>query len=195
MKNNKSLLIFISLSAVLSMGTSLLLGLKSAWIAFLIFFYIGIFFLIISQKFSLFTGKRKSFFLFWIFFYPVLNIWVLYMIEYNVIPYSWRFFNTLEHTFLMASLAFIVYGVMGNIFKKVSYFEGVIILFSFLLSIGIGIEVLQYIIRVFLFDPAPTYKLAAYYSDTIADTTTNIFSGFFWSAIIVPFQNNKIKNI
>lgn len=172
-------------SAILFFEISLFLSLKIAWIVFLCIFYGGVFYILKYRGLEIFQGWRRNFFLTWIFLYPALHIVVTYMVENDVIAYSYRYLNTIEHILLMGSIAFILYGIFYNIFKKVNFLQGSLVLFCFLLSIGISIEVLQYGMRMFFYEPVELYKIAAYYHDTIADVTTNIFAGIFWSLIIV----------
>jgi len=169
--------------AFICVSFSIFFALKTAWIIFLLLFYISAYFLIFKKQ-NIFTNRIEKLFIFWMFFYPFLNIFILYIIQYDIILHSYRIFNTIEHIGLIGSLSFIIYGFLIKLFSKLSDWERFLVLFSIIISIGIGIEVLQYMVRVFIFESASTYKMAEYYSDTIFDTITNIISGIFWSLLV-----------
>ncbi len=112
-------------------------------------------------------------------FYFFISILIKLNYSINLIPYSWRIFNIIEHTLTSTILSIFFI----KIFSRKGILLSIFMTISIVLILGIFNEIFEFIIRLYLLDSIST-KGDLYYIDTIIDFCSNllgIITGIFFT--------------
>lgn len=110
---------------------------------------------------------------FWLiaFGYPTIEFITKYLIESNLIPYSWVWLNRLEHLFWAFSIFVLLSYFFKNYLKnRIKIWEIMVIVFLIVNFIGVLNELAEFFIRQYFH-----LEKSVYYKDTIFDQLMNIF--------------------
>lgn len=140
------------------------------WIGLILFF---------NKKAQLLPKAQKHLFQIVTFGYPLIASVIKFMIEKDVIPYSWFWLNRFEHFFWALSMT-IVFLPLAHQFSKVVNSKWLLIVQGCVaITLGNVIEVIEFSLRRNLADT----RLGLYYSDTMFDILMN-FLGVFVAIVI-----------
>jgi glycopeptide antibiotics resistance protein len=108
--------------------------------------------------------------------YPLLESWIKWMIEKNIIPYSWFWLNRLEHFAWATATVILFLPVFKNIWKASNWWQTLIFILGLVSLLGNINEFLEYYLRAK--SSNISYRIfTIYYQDTIYDMIMNIIGG------------------
>ncbi|HLO87656.1 MAG TPA: hypothetical protein VK203_21990 [Nostocaceae cyanobacterium] len=108
--------------------------------------------------------------------YPLLESWIKWMIEKNIIPYSWFWLNRLEHFSWALATVILFLPIFRDIWKNLTWWQNLIFILGFISFLGNLNEFLEYYLRAQ--SPNINYRMfTLYYQDTVYDMIMNIFGG------------------
>jgi hypothetical protein len=143
----------------------------------IIVFWYSLFFLLRFTKLEKkLTRKEQNIYYIAILIYPIIFSFTHWMIEKNVIPYSWFWLNRLEHISASFGVAIISLPLLIDIWKKCNWWQELLLIIGLVSLVGNLNEFVEYYIRSAsaLID---TRILAIAYTDTIYDMAMNIIGG------------------
>lgn len=153
--------------------------------------WFGIFF--VFRKTSLekqLSEKERQLYLNTIWIYPLVETSLKWMIEKNVIPYSWFWLNRLEHFSWAIAVGIIFLPAYADISKKLKWWQNLILVTSLVCLLGNLNEFLEYFVRVKA-NLTDDKHFAVYYWDTIYDMMMNMMGGFV--GFLVLTWNAKLR--
>ncbi len=117
------------------------------------------------------------------FVFPVIETWLTWMIQKNIIPYSWFWLNRLEHFFLSIGVTIIFLPSYTSIWYDLKWWQNLIFLLGLICLIGNLNEFFEYFLRACC-QSINYSKFAVYYPDTIYDMGMNLIGGFVGFLIV-----------
>lgn len=149
----------------------------SNWVG-MVFIWFGLFFTFRFTKLeSNLSAKEHKLYLSTVLIYPLVETWIKWMIEKNIISYSWFWLNRLEHFCWAMALVIIFLPIFSDIVKNLKWWQNLIFVVSFICLLGNLNEFLEYFLRL-QGKPKNQLQLAVYYWDTIYDMMMNLVGGF-----------------
>jgi hypothetical protein len=173
--------LFISGAYILQLGIF--------WKIFLFIWFGAMFIAKFLNLFAELSSAQKTIFSFMYYGYPVIGNFLEYMIHHDVISYSWRVLNCLEHIAIMIALSFLFFLFLKKTTDALPRIQYMLFYFSLLITVGSAIEILQYCYRIFFVNPS-LVQMSSYYTDSIIDMMTNFF-GAFVSVVFLLFLRSK----
>ena len=159
----------------------------SNWVL-MVFIWFGLFFTFrFTQLESKLSAKEHKLYLITVLLYPLVETWIKWMIEKNVIPNSWSWLNRLEHFSWAVVMVIIFLPVFKEIYQSLKGWQNLIFVIGFICLIGNLNEFLEYFLRVpanlltvgrYIGEIKNPWPFAIYYCDTIYDMMMNIMGGF-----------------
>ncbi len=117
------------------------------------------------------------------FVFPIIETWLNWMIQKNIIPYSWFWLNRLEHFSSSISVTIILLPIYVSIWYSLKWWQDLVFILGLICLIGNLNEFFEYFLRVCC-NPSNYPKLAIYYSDTIYDMSVNLIGGLVGFLIV-----------
>lgn len=117
------------------------------------------------------------------FVFPITETWLTWMIQKNIIPYSWFWLNRLEHFCSAIGVSIILLPIYINIWHSLKWWQNLIFILGLICLIGNLNEFFEFFLRVCC-QPINYSKFALYYSDTIYDMGVNLIGGLVGFLII-----------
>ncbi|WP_009633646.1 hypothetical protein [Synechocystis sp. PCC 7509] len=117
------------------------------------------------------------------FVFPIIETWLTWMIQKDIIPYSWFWLNRLEHFFSALGVVIILLPIYINIWHKLKWWQSLIFVLGLICIIGNLNEFFEFFLRVCC-KPIKHSKFAVYYPDTIYDMGVNLMGGLVGFLII-----------
>lgn len=156
----------------------------SQWVV-IVGIWFGLFFIFrFTQLEAKLSNKERRIYLITVLLYPIVESWIKWMIEKNVIPYSWFWLNRLEHLCWAFAVVIIFLPIFTDIWKTLNWWQNLILLIGFTCFIGNLNEFLEYLLRSR--SSSINYRIfAAYYWDTIYDMMMNIIGGFVGFIVLI----------
>lgn len=148
------------------------------WLGLMLFF---------DKKAQLLPKAQKYLFRIVTFGYPLIASIIKFMIEQDVIPYSWFWLNRFEHFFWALSMTVIFLPLAHQFIKLVDKKWLLLVQGCIAITLGNVIEVIEFALRKNLADT----RLGLYYSDTMFDILMNFLGVLVAVAICFILQ---IKN-
>ncbi len=149
----------------------------SNW-TFMLIVWIGLVVLLQKKAKLLPSGLNKLFHIV-TYAYPLIASVIKYMIENNVIAYSWFWLNRFEHFFWAFSITIILLPLFYQYQKVIAKKWLLLVLGCVTITLGNVIEIIEFSLRQNLTDT----RLGLYYADTMLDIVMN-FSGVIVALII-----------
>ncbi len=118
-----------------------------------------------------------------VFAYPILETFIKFMITFDIIPFSWRWLNTLEHLAWALSMYLMLLPYTKSLQSKVVSIWALFLIAGIVIIFGNLNELFEYIIRNIILNFTTDWRQALYYTDTTIDLTMN-FVGVLTGAII-----------
>jgi len=152
---------------------------------FLLIIWISIFLISILTKSirNLSKNQKRIYFLI-IFLYPLIEEIIKFFIDFNIIPYSWHWLNRLEHFFASFSFVYLFSPFYIKYLKNQPFAFSLVFIIGLVTIIGVGNEIFEYFIRVYLNLQSRAMKIIYYY-DTIIDLIVNLFGALFGGILIL----------
>ncbi len=116
------------------------------------------------------------------FVLPIIETWLTWMIQKNIIPYSWFWLNRLEHFCSAIGVSIILLPIYVNIWHSLKWWQNLIFVLGLICWIGNLNEFFEFSLRCF--QPISNSKFALYYSDTIYDMSVNLIGGLVGFLIV-----------
>ncbi len=151
----------------------------SNW-TFMLIVWIGLV-VLLQKKAKLLPSALYKLFHIVTFAYPLMASVIKYMIENNVIAYSWFWLNRFEHFFWAFSMTIILLPLVYQYQKVIAKKWLLFVLGCVTITLGNVIEIIEFSLRQNLTDT----RLGLYYADTMLDILMN-FTGVI-VALIVGF--------
>lgn len=139
------------------------------------------FFIVIRKDFEVLNSTEFKVWQIIAFTYPLIETVIKMMIEFNVIPYSWRWLNNMEHISWSICMYLILLPYTKRLFNIHKYYIALALIFAVVVAIGNFNELLQYIIRSYL-GFSENFSMT-YYSDSMGDLINNLIGGLIASCI------------
>lgn len=117
------------------------------------------------------------------FVFPLIETWLTWMIQRNVISYSWFWLNRLEHFFSSVGVVIILLPIYINIWYSLKWWQNLIFILGLICLIGNLNEFFEYFLRVCC-KPINYSRLGIYYPDTIYDMSVNLIGGLVGFLIV-----------
>ncbi len=155
------------------------------WIAISIYVKVG-------RYFNEIPFSLKKLWLYSSYLYPLLESVIRFFIAKEIIPYSWRYFNSAEHFIWMIFLLIISYPIFYKVLKEIHKGHEFVYMFGFLMIVGIANELFEFIFRMNL-EKTHQYLFAAYYKDTIYDLAINIPGAICGMILVKYFSKENSK--
>lgn len=115
--------------------------------------------------------------------FPIVETWLNWMIQKNIVPYSWFWLNRLEHLCSSVGVTIILLPIYINIWHSLKWWQSLVFILGLVCLIGNLNEFFEYFLRVCC--KAINYgKFAVYYSDTIYDMGVNLIGGLIGFLIV-----------
>jgi hypothetical protein len=147
------------------------------WIGLIVVFY---------KKARLLPPGLKKLFQIVIFGYPLVASIIKFMIEKDIIKYSWFWLNRFEHFFWAFSMTIVLFPITYP-FRKILNKKWLLLIQGCItITLGNVIELIEFAMRQSLTDT----RLGLYYSDTMLDLVMN-FSGVTIALITACFLFKK----
>lgn len=121
--------------------------------------------------------------------YPIIELIIKAFIIYDIIPYSWTILNRIEHALFSFLATIIITSIISKKIKISPFVFTPLIAFLIVNFMGIGNEILEFIIRKYIISNehiTDIYKL--YYADTIYDFITNAIASIIAVIIIIKYS-------
>ncbi|HLP90595.1 MAG TPA: hypothetical protein VK184_18685 [Nostocaceae cyanobacterium] len=149
----------------------------SNWVVMVVIWF-GLFFIFRWQNLEAKLSDSEHFiYLTTVLVYPLLGSWIKWMIEKNIIPYSWFWLNRLEHFSWALAVVILLLPLFIDIWKISNWWQNLILILGLVCLLGNINEFLEYFLRAN--SKTINYQLLAiYYQDTIYDMIMNIIGGF-----------------
>ena len=140
------------------------------------------FFIILKKYEQVLNSSELKFWKYVVFLYPLIETLIKAAIEFNIVPYSWRPLNILEHLAWSTCMFLILMPFTKKLIAKNGKILGLSIIFGFVIVIGNLNELLEFALRIFW--NLDSQKLfAAYYLDTIIDLIVNLMGSLIGGII------------
>lgn len=110
------------------------------------------------------------------FVFPIIETWLTWMIQKNILPYSWFWLNRLEHFFSAVGVTIMLLPIYINIWHKLKWWQNLAFILGLICLIGNLNEFFEFLLRVCC-KPIKYRDFAVYYSDTIYDMGVNLLGG------------------
>lgn len=149
----------------------------SNW-TFMLIVWIGLVVLLQKKARLLPSGLNKLFHIV-TYAYPLIASVIKYMIENNVIAYSWFWLNRFEHFFWAFSMSIILLPLVYQYQKLIAKKWLLLVLGCVTITLGNVIEIIEFSLRQNLTDT----RLGLYYADTMLDILMN-FTGVIMAITI-----------
>ena len=117
--------------------------------------------------------KERKYWLILVFAYPVLETILKGSIYFDLIPYSYRPLNLIEHGLWAMSMGLVLYPLLKNSILKLNQIPAFLLVFGVVIVIGNLNELAEFVIRQ-LMNLTTTQLMDAYYTDTIIDLVVNL---------------------
>ncbi len=180
-------LFFIYSVCVLAFGFTL----SYLWVFILSIWLIIGFYIKKTKKDQQLSSKEQKMFNYVFYIYPLIETFLKFMIEKNVIAYSWFWLNRLEHIIFSMVLGILLLPLIKKTFAKLNTFEALLYFVGLVIFIGNVNEFLEYAIRIYVTQITNNVILSAYYWDTIYDLGINLIGALLGFIIVKSIQ---IKN-
>lgn len=112
-----------------------------------------------------------------VFVFPIIETWLTWMIQKDVIPYSWFWLNRLEHFFSAVGVTILFLPIYINVWLKLEWWQNLVFVLGLICLIGNLNEFFEFFLRVCC-KPVKYSRLGGYYPDTIYDMGVNLIGGF-----------------
>ncbi len=117
------------------------------------------------------------------FLFPIVETWLTWMIQKNIIPYSWFWLNRLEHFCSAIGVTIILLPIYINVWHSLKWWQNLIFILGLICLIGNLNEFFEYFLRVCC--KSINYsKFGFYYIDTMYDMGINLVGGFVGFLIV-----------
>jgi hypothetical protein len=124
------------------------------------------------------SETQQTIYLTTILLYPLVESWIKWMIEKNIIPYSWFWLNRLEHFSWALAVVIIFLPLFKELLQTLNWWQYLIFVLGLISILGNCNEFLEYWLRASS-SKTVNYRLwSFYYSDTIYDMMMNIMGGY-----------------
>ncbi len=160
----------------------------SSWTFMIIIWFSVFFYFHFTHKISNLPKPFTTIYYATIFIYPLLETIIKYMIEYNIIAYSWFWLNRFEHFLWAFAVIILLIPLFINIIKKLLWWQSAFLIVGLIFIIGNGIEFIQFIIRYY-YKPRNSVRFIAYYRDTIYDMMSNSLGSIMGFFILYQIKN------
>ncbi len=148
------------------------------WIGLIVFFY---------KKALVLPNGLKKLFQIVTFGYPLVASIIKFMIEKDVIKYSWFWLNRFEHFFWAFSMTIILLPLAHQFSKTIDKKWLLLVQGCIAITLGNLIEVIEFCLRSNLTDT----KFGLYYSDTMFDILMNFLGVIIAIVICLFLQRTK----
>ena len=128
----------------------------------------------LEQKLSI---SEHKLYLATVFIFPLVETYLTWMIQKNIIPYSWFWLNRLEHFSSAVGVSIILLPIYIDIWHKLKLWQSLVFILGLVCLIGNLNEFFEFFLRVCC-KPIKFSRFAVYYSDTIYDMGVNLIGGF-----------------
>jgi hypothetical protein len=129
------------------------------------------------------SSSAHNLYLVTVFLFPIVETWTTWMIQENIIPYSWFWLNRLEHFSSAVGVTIILLPIYINIWYHLKWWQNLIFILGLICLIGNLNEFFEFFLRVCC-KHVKRSSLAVYYADTIYDMGANLVGGFVGFLII-----------
>ncbi|MBW4664462.1 MAG: hypothetical protein KME01_09715 [Chroococcus sp. CMT-3BRIN-NPC107] len=110
------------------------------------------------------------------FVLPIIETWLTWMIQKDIIPYSWFWLNRLEHFFSAISVTIILLPAYITIWHKLKWWQNLVFILGLICLIGNLNEFFEFFLRVCC-KPVKYSRFGVYYPNTIYDMGVNLIGG------------------
>lgn len=117
------------------------------------------------------------------FVFPIIETSLTWMIQKNIIPYSWFWLNRAEHFFSAIGVTIILLPIYINTWYKLNWWQNLVFTLGLVCLIGNLNEFFEYFLRACC-KPINYGKFAVYYPDTIYDMGANFIGGLVGFLVI-----------
>lgn len=137
------------------------------------------------------SGLEQKTFNYILLGYPFVETFLKFMIEKNVIPYSWFWLNRLEHIIFSMVIGILLLPFLKKTLSKLNMWEGLLYFVGIVVLIGNLNEFFEYGIRMFITNITNKTVLSAFYWDTIYDLAINVLGAVLGFILVKIIENKK----
>ena len=138
--------------------------------------------------------RQRSTYWLIIYLYPLIESIIKYMINGNVIAYSWFWLNRLEHFAWAVAMGLLLIPFLSPSLRKLSLPFQLLLYVGAVVIIGNLNEFFEYAIRIYIGMFGNQAKMAAFYWDTIYDLVINMLGSAFSFYLYSIFFTEKRKS-
>lgn len=123
--------------------------------------------------------------------YPLIETAIKFVIERDLIPYSWIWLNRIEHFGFSAFLVILIFPVIRRFYIKLDLIGQIVFVVGIIVFLGNINEFVEYLVRLML---NLRSKFGHYYEDTIIDLFVNMLGAFAGFGLLKLVLDKKRKN-
>lgn len=176
-KLNWFLILFASLIILFSITVF------SNWVLLGCIWFAVIFIFRVSRLETKLSSKEHRLYLTTAFVFPVIETWLTWMIQKDIVPNSWFWLNRLEHFFSAIGATIILLPIYVDIWHKLKWWQSLIFVLGLICLIGNLNEFFEFFLRVCC-KPIDKKKFIVYYPDTMYDMGVNLIGAYIGFLIV-----------
>ena len=134
----------------------------------------------LEQKLS---SSEHRLYLATVFVFPIVETWLTWMIQKNIIPNSWFWLNRLEHFSSAVGISIILLPIYIDTWHRIKWWQSLVFILGSVCLIGNLNEFFEFFLRVCC-QPINDEKFIVYYPDTIYDMGINLIGAYVGFLIV-----------